>query len=250
MNDNNIIISTTQDHLEIENIIDDVVILKNNAASIVLQVSAINFGLLSEEEQDATIYAYAGLLNSLSFPIQIIIRSDKKDISGYLEALNVQAKKLKDPVLQDRMKQYKAFIENTIVEQHVLDKKFFVVIPYQQITLKAGANSPDLLEKAKTDLEPKREHLIKQFARIGLIAEQLNSQSLLKLYHQYYNPGSKGQKFASAQDYAKPLVAPNIEGQTSNNPGKEDKEQLPPKIQQPTPNTPAGNWEYLRLTVY
>ena len=80
-----IIVATTQDHLDIETIQDDLVILKTGICSIVIQASAINFGLLSEEEQDATIYAYAGLLNSLSFPIQIVIKSEKKDISAYLE---------------------------------------------------------------------------------------------------------------------------------------------------------------------
>ena len=91
-----IIVATTQDHLDVETIQDDLVILKNGICSVVIQASAINFGLLSEEEQDATIYSYAGLLNSLSFPIQIMIKSEKKDISAYLELLSTQEKKLKE----------------------------------------------------------------------------------------------------------------------------------------------------------
>ena len=206
-----LIIATTQDHLDIETIRDDMAILKNGLCSLVIQVSAINFGLLSEEEQDATIYSYAGLLNSLSFPVQIVIKSDKKDISSYLELLSQQEGKLKDENLKSRMKGYRAFIETTITEQNVLDKKFYVVISYQPITLSGKVIiDQDLINKAKTDLEPKREHVIKQLARIGLVAEQLNTQNLMRLFYSFYNPTVKGQKFSSSGDYEQAIVAPNI----------------------------------------
>lgn len=208
-----IIVATTQDHLDIENIKDDMVILKDGTCSIVLSVSAINFGLLSEEEQDATIYAYAGLLNSLSFPIQIIVRSDKKDISAYLELLSSQEKKLKNPVLKERMRSYRQFVETTITEQNVLDKKFYLVASYTPITLSGKITiTQDLLDKAKADLEPKRDHLMKQLARIGLNSSPLNSQNLIKLFHRSYNASIKGQKFSSSRDYEQAIVAPNITG--------------------------------------
>jgi hypothetical protein len=206
-----IIVATTQDHLDIETIRDDMVILKNGYCSVVIQVSAINFGLLSEEEQDATIYAYAGLLNSLSFPIQIVIKSDKKDISVYLELLTQQEHNLKDEKLKERMKTYRAFIENTITEQNVLDKKFYAVITYQPVTLSGSITiDQDLINRAKTDLEPKRDHVIKQLARIGLTSESLNTQNLMKLFYSFYNPTVKGQKFSTASDYEQALVAPNL----------------------------------------
>ncbi len=209
--DNNIIIATTQDHLDVETIQDDLVILKNGTCSMLISTSAINFGLLSEEEQDATIYAYAGLLNSLSFPIQIVVKSDKKDISSYLELLSAQEKKLHDPVLQDRMHKYRQFVETTITEQNVLDKKFYVVISYQMITLSGKVViDQSLIDKAKADLEPKRDHIIKQLTRIGLTASQLNTQNLMSLFHSFYNATVKGQKFGTAADYEQPVVAPNI----------------------------------------
>lgn len=206
-----IIVATTQDHLDIETIQDDLVILKNGICSLVIQTSALNFGLLSEEEQDATIYAYAGLLNSLSFPIQIVVKSDKKDISGYLELLSAQEKKLKDPILQERMKNYRSFIETTITEQNVLDKKFYLIVSYQLVTLSGKVEiTEDLLQKAKADLEPKRDHIIKQLTRIGLTSQQLNSQNLMRLFHSFYNSTVKGQKFTTSGDYEQALVAPNI----------------------------------------
>lgn len=206
-----IIVATTQDHLEVETIQDDVVVLRGGLISIVIQTSAINFGLLSEEEQDATIYAYAGLLNSLSFPVQIVIKSEKKDISSYLELLVAQEKKLKDETMKTRMSQYRNFIETTIQEQNVLDKKFYIIVSYQMVTLSGKVEiTEELLSRAKADLEPKRDHIIKQLTRIGLTAQQLNSQNLMKLFHGYYNSTVKGQKFTTAADYETPVVAPNI----------------------------------------
>lgn len=206
-----IIVATTQEHLDIETIRDDMVILKNGTCSVVIQVSAINFGLLSEEEQDATIYSYAGLLNSLSFPIQIVIKSDKKDISAYLELLTQQEANIKEEKMKERMRAYRQFVETTITEQNVLDKKFYCIVSYTPITLSGGVTiDQDLINRAKVDLEPKREHLIKQFARIGLTSSPLNTQGLMKLFHSFYNPTIKGQKFSSAPDYEQAIVAPNL----------------------------------------
>lgn len=209
--DSSLIVATTQEHLDIETVQSDMVILKNGICSVVLSVSAINFGLLSEEEQDATIYSYAGLLNSLSFPIQIVIQSEKKDISAYLELLNTQEHKLKDPLMKVRMKEYREFINTTITEQNVLDKKFYLVVSYTPISLSGKISvNQDLINKAKVDLEPKKDHLIKQLARIGLVSETLNTQNLIKLFYGFYNPTVKGQKFGSAGDYEQSLVAANI----------------------------------------
>lgn len=206
-----IIVATTQDHLDIETIRDDLVILKSGICSMVILTSAINFGLLSEEEQDATIYAYGGLLNSLSFPIQIVIKSEKKDISGYLALLGEQEKKLKNDILKARMKSYRQFIEETITEQNVLDKKFYLIFSYQLVTLSGKVEvTEELIAKAKADLEPKRDHIVKQLSRIGLTAEQLNSQSLMKLFHSFYNSTVKGQRFTTAEGYEQPVVAPNF----------------------------------------
>ena len=210
-----LIISTTQKHLDVETITHDLIFLKDGSAALVLQVSAINFGLLSEEEQDATIYAYASLLNSLSFSIQIIIQSVKKDITQYLELLEKQEKKLKDPILRKRMFFYRQFVEKMIVEQNVLEKKFYIIIPYTPITLhKQTPITPEYIKKVLTDLEPKRDHLIKQFNRIGLIAQQLNTQNLIKLLTTFYNPQEKGIKYTHSDNYQAPLVSPNITPQT------------------------------------
>jgi len=97
--------ASTQQHLDIEDIQDDLIILKDGSCCLVIAATAINFGLLSEREQDATIYAYAGLLNSLTFSIQIVIRSQRKDISSYLKLLEeAEAKEAKPKIKEQKIK--------------------------------------------------------------------------------------------------------------------------------------------------
>ena len=88
--------ATTQDFIEIKEIADDLVLLKDGSCVMIMETSAINFSLLSEEEQDALIYQYQNFLNGLDFPVQFVIHSRKLDVSDYLndlkEALKTQGK--------------------------------------------------------------------------------------------------------------------------------------------------------------
>lgn len=218
--------ASTQEHLNIEDIQNDLVILKDGSCCLVIQVTAINFGLLSEAEQDAIIYAYAGLLNSLTFPIQIIIRSKRKDISSYLNLISEQGEKLKKPALLEQLKKYRAFVEETVKKNEVLDKKFYISLPFSTLelgmaktlsqTFKPKKGLPYaksyILEKAKTNLYPKKDHLIRQLHRLGLKSKQLNTQKLLELFYNVYNPESFGQTFVSPKDYKTSLVKPAIAG--------------------------------------
>lgn len=217
------IYSTTQEHLDVDDVRDDVVLLKDGSASMVLQVSSVNFGLLSEEEQDATIYSYAALLNSLTFPVQILVRSQKKDVSHYVKLLLDQEQKQTNMLLKARVKSYRAFVEKTVKEGKVLDKNFFVVIPFSHLELglsgavkttlplqkKETPRLPKeyLIKKALTALTPKRDHLFRQFARLGLKARQLKTKELVEFLFSIYNPNVKTTpSFASGKDYAAPLV--------------------------------------------
>ena len=240
--------ASTQEHLNIEDIQDDLVLLKDGSCSLVLQVTAINFGLLSEAEQDAIIYAYAGLLNSLTFPIEILIRSKKKDISSYLALLDERQQKIKKPALKEQLKKYRAFVEETVQKNEVLDKKFYIAIPFSTLELgisstlaqtikpKKGLPFPKshILEKAKTNLFPKRDHLIKQLSRLGLKSQQLNTQQLLELFYNIYNPQSVGQTFVASKDYKVGLVQPAISGK------EPEKRKEPTMADNQTTTAPTG----------
>src|SRR3989344_144177 len=138
--------STTQTFLEIEDIVNDLILLTDGSCTMVVETTAANFSLLSEKEQDAMIFAYSGLLNSLSFPVQIFIRSKRKDISGYVDKLIETEKKQTDPVLANRIKSYRQFIVTTVKERNVLDKKFYLVIPFSALEL-GVANVKSLVGK-------------------------------------------------------------------------------------------------------
>lgn len=207
--------ASTQEHLDIEDIKDDIVILKDGSCCLVLQTNAVNFDLLSETEQDAIIFAYAGLLNSLTFPIQIYIRSQPKDISSYLLLLKKQKDKQQSQKIKEQIIKYQQFVEKMVKDNRVLDKKFYIVIPFtifdlgvSQTMKKSLGKSGQLpfpkeyvLEKAKTHLFPKKDHIIKQFTRLGLKILCLKTKELIELFYGIYNPETVGQKMAIPEEY-------------------------------------------------
>ncbi len=217
--------ASTQDHLEIEDIKDNIVILKDGSCCLVLTTTAINFGLLSEREQDALIYAYAALLNSLTFPVEIVVRSKRKDITSYLKLLEAEIAKQANRLLREQMEKYRRFIEETVKKNNVLDKSFYVVIPFSTLelgatkTLKALASRKKglpfpkdyILERAKMNLYPKRDHLIRQFNRLGLKTKELTTQELIQLFYDIYNPDSGYQRLVKSEEYETPLVQATIE---------------------------------------
>lgn len=194
---------STQDHLEILDILEDLVLMKDGSVALVIRVSAINFSLLSEKEQAAMIYAYAELLNSLNFSIQIISRSARKDISHYVSLLEIEQTKQTNPLLKESIRKYREFITQTVKENNVLDKKFYIVIPFSSLELGAMTTTSGLLKKkrtklplppdqiiakAKTALFPKRDHILRQLGRLSLRAKQMPTSELIELFYDIYNP--------------------------------------------------------------
>lgn len=211
--------ATTQEFLEIEDIADNMIILRDGSAALLLETAAVNFGLLSEEEQDALIYAYGSLLNSLSFPLQIVILSKRMDISSYIELITGEEERQGNMVLKERLKKYKEFIMSIVKENRVLEKKFYLVLKFSALEMGVkGAISPNskqkklpfpkdyILSRAKTSLLPKRDHLLRQLGRIGLKARQLSTQELVELFYNIYNPTLTGEKLGEVAGYTKPLV--------------------------------------------
>ena len=217
--------STTQEYLEIFDITNNILILRDGSAAMILTVNSLNFGLLSEEEQDAIIYSYAGLLNSLTFPIQIVVRSQRKDISKYLNYLKEAEQKTLLSLRKTQIAHYRQFVEGMVQERNILDKKFYVVIPFPETSMVATSIVPAVkkakpvvidrayvLEKALSVLEPRRDHLVAQFGRIGLEARQLSTQEIIQALYQIYNPSSsEGTEVTDTRSYTTPLVQASIE---------------------------------------
>lgn len=194
--------ATTADFLPVEDVRDNVAILKNGDIALILETSAVNFGLLSANEQLAIISSFAGLLNSLNFSIQIVIRSKRLDISDYLKVLDSAYQRQTNPLLANMMIRYRKFIETTVRENEVLDKQFFVVvsISYYEMGL-TKSKEPDL-KAAMSLLLPRRDHIMRQLARIGLKSNQLNTVQITQLLYDIYNfdPNAPVDNFSSSEN--------------------------------------------------
>jgi len=188
--------STTQKFTEVEKIEDNVVVLSGKNACLIIEVNATNFALLSKEEQDTKIFSYASLLNSLSFSIQIFIRSKKLDVTSYLKLLDDQARQSQNQLLSSQIKLYRDFVKELVKVNTVLDKKFYIVIPYsflERKTTTANQNQKktisedNFLTQAKASLRSKAETIHSQLARLNLRAKTLQKEELVKLYYEIFN---------------------------------------------------------------
>ncbi len=204
--------ASTQNFTEVEDIKDDVLLLKDFSAAVVIGVGAVNFWLLSAEEQTSIIYAYSSLLNSLSFPIQILILSKKMDISSYLEYLENKIAENKDALMKTRLGSYKEFIKSVVKKNSVLEKKFYFVLPFSPLELGisgvgSGLKKEYVIARAKTSLYPKRDHLLRLLAKIGLRATVLQKQELTELFYNLYNPSSTGRQLAPIDAYTDVIMS-------------------------------------------
>jgi len=197
------ITSTTQDFMPIADITNDMVVYKDGGASLVMESTSLNFGLLSDKEQEAVIAAYAALVNSLTFSVQIVVLTQKKDITSYLNYLNEQSKKITQPLLSKLMQDYKDFITDSVKKKNVLGKRFFVVLYFSPLELGIAKSVASLtkkrsgplpypesyiIKKAKIILYPRRDHLMRQAGRLGIKLKQLTTPELINLFYSIFNP--------------------------------------------------------------
>lgn len=194
---------TTQKFIEIEDIQNDIVVLPGRQACQVIEVTATNFALLSMEDQQVRILSYASLLNSLSFPIQIVIVSRKLNISDYLAVLDNDAKKTTNPKLSQHIEKYRNFVADLVKNNDVLDKKFYIAISYSFLEKGAeGAgkarNKDTFIQDARNMLNSKSGSLLQELNHIGLAAKILRMDELIKAYYEIYNQEEPDDKLIEA----------------------------------------------------
>lgn len=207
--------ATTQRFVEIEEIKDDILLLKDSSACVVIEVGAVNFWLLNSDEQNSIIYAYASLLNSLSFPVQVLILSKKMDVSSYIEYINNKINKQNNELLKKLLVNYLNFVKTMVKKNTILEKRFFFVVPFSPLELGiSGTNTKTLnkeyvISRAKTSLYPKRDHLIRLLSKSGLRASVLEKQALTELFYNLYNPSSTGRQLAPVDSYTDVILTNN-----------------------------------------
>lgn len=213
---------STQEHLDIVDIIDRYVILKTGACAIV-QPAPVNFDLLSEREQDSIINTFAGFLNSLTFPIQVVVHTRRTDLTEYINRVEGLSRQQTNEFLKTQIDNYRDYIDRLASRKDILDKKFYVVVPHYDTTLaqasrQAGKkptrhlNIKAILERAKDHLDPKIDHIASQLSRFGIKVKILEEEDLVQLFYTIYNPTTSKLEHLTLKvsDYSSPLVESEI----------------------------------------
>lgn len=197
---------STQQYLDIAEIKNDTVVMRDGTLRSVILVSSINFALKSEDEQNAIISAYVSFLNNIDHPIQIVIQSRELDIENYMNSLKQKEKEQTNELLKVQTSEYIQYISELISMSKIMNKRFYVVIPYDPLSDKHKgfmssiweAFKPATLIKMKgkvfaqrrEELNRRVENIISGLASVGVSAQELDTQSLIELYYNTYNPAT------------------------------------------------------------
>lgn len=203
--------NSTQNTLQIAEIRDGIVIMNDGSFRSVIMVKSINFDLMSPQEREAVEFSYQGFLNSLYYPIQIFVRSQKVDLRPYIERLDKIRSEHDNMLLALLMDDYIGFIGDLSQQTNIMDKRFYVVIPYFPVAdiTKAITQSKNFfsglkslfdnkqqhvtineadLNKAKDELRNRVQATLSGLQQCGIQGLPLDTQELIELYYDTYNP--------------------------------------------------------------
>lgn len=212
----------------ISEIRDGLVIMRDGSLRAVIMCRSINFDLMSPQEREGIEYAYQGFLNSLFFPIQIFIRSQRVDLNSYLHKLGEIHANQENVLLSLLMEDYITYVRYLIEAANVMDKQFFVVVPYDPPIIGKGQSVsgikklfgvlkpglPGTVTISEADFAKNKEELTQRLTtvlsglnQLGTQAVTLNTQELIELYYGAYNPQTATrQKLGNAQDLEVPVI--------------------------------------------
>jgi hypothetical protein len=194
---------STQKYLDIAEIKEDTVVMRDGTLRAVILVSSINFALKSEDEQNAIISAYVSFLNNIDFPLQIVIQSRELNIENYLDSLRQKEKEQINELLKTQINEYVQYVQELISMSKVMNKRFYIVVSYNPLTDKQknffsrflDVFKPATLIKMKqekflqrrVELTRRIDNVVGGLSSIGLNAVSLDTQSLIELYYNSYN---------------------------------------------------------------
>jgi len=190
--------NSTQDFLQFDQIKEGIIILKNKGLRIILMVSSLNFALKSTEEQNAILYQFQNFLNSLDFSCQTLIQSRRLNITGYLEKLEDIAKKEKNELLKIQISEYRKFIEQIVKGGSIMQKTFYVVIPFSIMESQTGDETgrmpkiptltEEIFQRSKNQLLQRAEFIILGLKSCGLQAIPLTNLEISELLWALHHP--------------------------------------------------------------
>jgi len=227
--------NSTQNALQIAEIRDGIVIMNDGSFRSVVMVKSINFDLMSPQEREAVEYSYQGFLNSLYFPVQIFIHSQKVDLRPYIQKLDKIRSEHDNMLLALLMEDYIDYMDALSQQTNIMDKKFYVVIPFFPVAdiQKAITASKNLfsgigallnskpqasvvinendLEKGKAELRNRVQAVMAGLMQCGVQGLPLDTQELIELYYDVYNPDTATrQQLKNFGDLNTPIVTKGV----------------------------------------
>jgi len=205
---------STKQLIEVTDIKNNVIFLRNSSLRVIVSVSSINFDLRSEEEQSAILQNFQRFLNAIDFPLQIVIHSRKFDISRYIKSVERSSSKLSGELLKIQAAEYMKFIEEISELANIMSKKFYIVIPFY-ISEAPGSSSEGTLNRItglfkksatkqetnttkdgkftsyRNQLLQRAEMITDGLITLGLKAQLLEDEALLDMFFSLYNPGAE-----------------------------------------------------------
>ena len=209
--------ASTQQYLDIVEIRENTVVMRDGTLRAVILASSINFALKSEDEQNAIISAYVSFLNNIDHTLQIVIQSRELDIKNYINGLKQKEREQTNELLKMQTAEYIQYIGELISMGKIMNKRFYVVVPYNPLSDKHKGFFSSLLEvfrpaslvkmkekvfnRRRRDLTRRVENVISGLASIGISSAELDTQSLIELFYNTYNPiTSDNQKLADIHE--------------------------------------------------
>lgn len=226
--------NSTQNTLQIAEIRDGVVIMSDGSFRSVMMLKSINFDLMSPAERESVEYAYQGFLNSLYFDIQIFIRSQRVDLRPYIERLDKIRQEHDNMLLALLMEDYIGFIGGLAEQTNIMDKTFYIIIPYYSVVsiqkaitqsknfftgLSGLLNSKEqhvtineqVLNAAKDELRNRVQAVLGGLQQCGIQGLPLDTQELIELYYDVYNPDTATrQQLKNFEELNAPVISKGV----------------------------------------
>lgn len=197
--------SSTKQFVEIQEIRDEVLVLKDGSLRQIIRVGSTNFDLKSQDEQTAILQGFQNFLNALDFSMEIMVMSRKLDINKYLETLDELIENQQNELMRIQAVEYSRFVKELTQLANIMSKNFFVVIPfYIGARTKEGIMeifksifkpaetvkrlTPEEFEIYKSQLNQRTNLVLENLAGLGLGMKILGKEELTNLYYQLYNP--------------------------------------------------------------
>ena len=202
-------LNSTQNSLLLSEVRDNMVIMADGSFRAVIACKSINFDLMSGREREGVEYSYQNFLNALNHPVQILIRSQRVDIGPYLDRLSEIRRNQDNMLLNVLMDDYIEFIDILSQEANIMDKSFFIAVPYypkgdlsnlleqskgffgRLFTSPKNAITKidaETYEKARTEVKNRVDGVMAGLFQIGVQSVQLGTKELGELYYSFYNP--------------------------------------------------------------